>query len=63
MNRQETLDILLNTIINTMEDLYSRAGTSEQDKETYLQQGNESFKVIAINIYEKLAENGIVSND
>jgi hypothetical protein len=63
MSRQETLDLLLNTVIETMTDLYSRAGISEQDKETYMQQGNESFKVIAINIYEKLTENGIIAND
>jgi hypothetical protein len=54
---------MLNNVIETMEDLYSRAGISEEDKTAYMQQGNESFKVISINIYEKLVEKGIIVND
>jgi hypothetical protein len=46
-----------------MTDLYSRAGVSEADKSSYLEQGNESFKIIAINIYDKLVEVGVITND
>jgi hypothetical protein len=46
-----------------MTDLYSRAGVSEADQSSYLEQGNESFKIIAINIYEKLVEVGVIEND
>jgi hypothetical protein len=63
MSREETLNLMLNNVIETMEDLYSRAGISEEDKTAYMQQGNESFKVISINIYEKLVEKGIIVND
>lgn len=63
MSRQESLDLILATVIDTMTDLYTRAGISETDKQTYLSQGNESFKTISINIYEKLLENGVVKND
>lgn len=63
MNRQETLDVCLKSVVETMTDLYSRAGISEADKASYLEQGNESFKIIAINIYEKLVEVGVIAND
>lgn len=62
MSRQDTLDIMLNSIIDTMKDLYSRAGTSEEDQKVYMEQGNESFKVIAIALYDVLLEKGIIND-
>jgi len=62
MSRQDTLDIMLNSIIDTMKDLYSRSGTSEEDQKVYMEQGNESFKVIAIALYDTLLEKGIVND-
>lgn len=62
MSRQDTLDIMLNSIIDTMKDLYSRSGTSEEDQKVYMEQGNESFKVIAIAMYDALLEKGIIND-
>lgn len=62
MSRQDALDIMLNSIIDTMKDLYSRSGTSEEDQKVYMEQGNESFKVIAIAMYDALLEKGIVND-
>jgi len=62
MSRQDTLDIMLNSIIDTMKDLYSRSGTSEEDQKVYMEQGNESFKVIAIALYDVLLEKGIIND-
>jgi hypothetical protein len=53
---------MLNSIIDTMKDLYSRSGTSEEDQKVYMEQGNESFKVIAIALYDTLLEKGIVND-
>jgi hypothetical protein len=53
---------MLNSIIDTMKDLYSRSGTSEEDQKVYMEQGNESFKVIAIALYDVLLEKGIVND-
>jgi hypothetical protein len=45
-----------------MKDLYSRAGTSEEDQKVYMEQGNESFKVISIALYDVLLEKGIIND-
>jgi hypothetical protein len=63
MSRQDTLDLMLNSIVETMKDLYSRAGTSAEDQKVYMEQGNESFKVIAISLYDKLLESGVLKDD
>lgn len=62
MNRQETLDLMLAGIVSDMTDLYSRSGIGEEDIKTYLEQGNESFKLLCINMYERLLEKGIIQN-
>jgi hypothetical protein len=61
MNRQETLDLMLAGVIADMTDLYIRGGVSESDREAYLQQGNESFKILCINMYDRLLENGVIN--
>jgi hypothetical protein len=62
MNRQDALDLMLAGIVTDMTDLYSRSGVSEEDTKMHLEQGNESFKLLCINMYERLLEKGVIQN-
>lgn len=62
MNRQETLNIMLEGIIADMGDLYTRSGVSEEDKKSYLAQANESFKILCTGMYDRLLELGVIKD-
>ena len=60
MNRQDTLDLMLAGIITDMTDLYSRSGLGQDEINTHLEQGNESFKMLCINMYDRLLEKNVI---
>jgi len=62
MNRQETLNIMLEGIVQDMGDLYTRSGVSEEDKKSYLSQANESFKILCTGMYDRLLELGVIKD-
>lgn len=63
MNRQDTLDLMLAGVISDMTDLYTRSGVAEEEIKMHLEQGNESFKLLCINMYERLLEKGVIKQD
>lgn len=62
MNRQDTLDLMLAGILEDMTDMYTRSGIAESDIAGHLEQGNESFKYLCINMYERLLSKGVVQD-
>ena len=60
MTRQETLNIMLAGIIEDMSGMYSRSGMSDEEKNTYLAQANESFKSLCTNMYDRLLAAGVI---
>jgi len=62
MTREDTLDLMLSGVIQDMKTLYSNAGISEEESAKHIEQGNESFKLLCINMYERLLEAGALNN-
>jgi hypothetical protein len=62
MTREDTLNIMLEGIIDDMKNMYSTAGISAEESEKHIEQGLESFKLLCINMYERLEKNGALNN-
>ncbi len=53
---------MLEGIIQDMKTMYSNAGVSAEDSAMHIEQGTESFKLLCINMYERLLEAGALNN-
>lgn len=62
MSREDALNLMLNGIIEDMKTMYSNAGVSAEESAMHIEQGNESFKLLCINMYERLLEAGALNN-
>lgn len=62
MSREDTLNLMLEGIVEDMKSMYSNAGISAEEAATHIEQGNESFKLLCINMYERLLEAGALNN-
>ena len=62
MSREDALNVMLNGIIDDMKNMYSTAGMSSEESDKHIEQGMESFKLLCINMYERLEKNGALNN-
>jgi hypothetical protein len=62
MSREDALTTMLEGIVEDMKNMYSTAGISAEESEKHIEQGMESFKLLCINMYERLEKVGALNN-
>jgi hypothetical protein len=62
MSREDTLNIMLEGIVEDMKNMYSTAGISAEESAKHIEQGMESFKLLCINMYERMEKSGALNN-
>lgn len=61
MNKEEVIQLMLESLNADNRDLCAKAGISEADAEAQIQQSQPSLVFMLGNIYEKLKSNNIIA--
>lgn len=63
MEKDEVVYVMVESINADNRELCAKAGMSEADAESQIQQSQPSLQFIMSNVYDKLKEIGIISNN
>ena len=61
MNKEEALNLMLNSINEDNRDLCLRSGMSEADAESQIAQSQPTLTLILGNMYDKMKDAGIIA--
>ena len=61
MNKEETIDLMLESINSDNRDMCKQSGMSDADAEKQITESQQSLVFIVSNMYQKLKESGAIA--